>query len=171
MPNYEAVTTGAMAQRSDSAASAWTPTRHLFPDQLRPGGAGRSPRAFPGPCSTVISHNDTATHGQYAMRHTPALLDHHAAVLSQMRAKRRCRTIRYQALPQFTFITPNICDDMHGLGAAHDPFANCRKGSNALERRTDSWVRNVVTRLVAAGATVFITFDESKAGNVPAVCR
>lgn len=170
MPNYEAVTTGAMAQRSDAAAFGVDTNPDLF-SQI--GSAGLSwanyAEGIPGPCSKVISHNDTATDGQYVMRHVPALLDHHAATSSQC-ANDVTGIISYRALPQFTFITPNICDDMHGLGAtaaAHSRFANCLRGSDALERRTDSWVRNVVTRLVAAGATVFITFDESKAGKVP----
>ncbi len=167
MPNYEAVTTGAMAQRSDTAAFGVDTGPDLF-SQISSAGQSWANYAegIPGPCSTVISHNNTATDGQYVMRHTPALLDHHAATSSQC-ATAVTGIISYQALPQFTFITPNICDDMHGVAAAHDPFAGCRKGSNALERRTDSWVRNVVTRLVAAGATVFITFDESRAGKVP----
>jgi len=61
-----------------------------------------------------------------------------------------------------SFITPNTCDDMHGLTAAQlagTGFTNCLKGSDALEQRSDQWLSQIVPNLTAAGATVFITFD------------
>jgi hypothetical protein len=58
---------------------------------------------------------------------------------------------------------------MHGLTAAQlaaTGFANCLKGSDALEQRSDQWLSQIVPKLTAAGATVFITFDECCAATL-----
>jgi hypothetical protein len=58
---------------------------------------------------------------------------------------------------------------MHGLTAAQlasTGFANCLKGSDALEQRSGQWLSQIVPQLTAAGATVFITFDECCAATL-----
>ena len=55
--------------------------------------------------------------------------------------------LNYASLPAVSFITPNACDDMHGLTAAQlgsTGFANCLKGSDALEQRSDQWLSQIV---------------------------
>jgi phosphatidylinositol-3-phosphatase len=58
-------------------------------------------------------------------------------------------------LPAFSFITPNMCDSMHSCGV----------GSG------DAWLWRIVQRLAASPAyqrgtmAVFVTFDESEAGD------
>jgi hypothetical protein len=52
-------------------------------------------------------------------------------------------------LAPFTFITPNICDDMHDCSVNHG----------------DHWLRNEVPDLLAAGAVVVITFDEGSSNE------
>ena len=58
--------------------------------------------------------------------------------------------------PAYSFITPNLCDDMH----------DCGVGSG------DAWLSQEVPKIIASkayqeGGALFITWDESESGNVP----
>jgi hypothetical protein len=67
------------------------------------------------------------------------------------------------ALPQMSFVIPNMCDDAHGLTStqlATLPYQNCVTGSTALLQRGDAWLQAHVPAWTAAGADVFITWDE-----------
>jgi hypothetical protein len=63
------------------------------------------------------------------------------------------------ALPAVSFIAPNICDDQHGT--SNTQFTNCIGNSTALVQRGDNWLAARVPAMLAAGARVFITYDES----------
>ena len=59
-------------------------------------------------------------------------------------------------VPQYSFITPNLCNDMH----------DCSVGTG------DSWLAREVPHILASkayreGGALFITWDESEGGNVP----
>ena len=72
------------------------------------------------------------------------------------------------ALPTFSFITPNTCDDMHTLPTGGRPcpaFFGSNPGSNAV-KMGDNWLRVVVPRLLSQpDVTVVITWDEGTAGE------
>ncbi|HJX07478.1 MAG TPA: alkaline phosphatase family protein [Actinomycetota bacterium] len=84
-----------------------------------------------------------ATSGRYALRHNPAVP--FSSVYQQNAA---CQHVQRYAigapLATVTFITPDLCHDMH----------NCSIASG------DDWLRNNVPRMIQSGATVVITFDE-----------
>ena len=67
------------------------------------------------------------------------------------------------ALPTFSFITPNTCDDMHTLPTGGRPcpaYFGSNPGSNVV-KMGDNWLRVVVPRLLAQpDVTVVITWDE-----------
>jgi hypothetical protein len=59
-------------------------------------------------------------------------------------------------VPQYSFITPNLCDDMHDCGTAAG----------------DAWLQQEVPHILASkayreGGALFITWDESEGSNVP----
>jgi hypothetical protein len=65
-------------------------------------------------------------------------------------------------VPNYVFITPNLCDDMHGVPGvcSTDPSAG------------DSWLSNEVPKILASsaynnGGALFITWDESEGGDFP----
>lgn len=63
---------------------------------------------------------------------------------------------------QYNFITPNLCNDMHGA-------LSCPRG---LIERGDSWLSNEVPKIMASDAyknngAIIITWDESVGGEVP----
>lgn len=69
---------------------------------------------------------------------------------------------QFLSLPSFTFITPNMCDNMHTYprtGSSCPSYFGPVSGLNAIEIG-DAWLSHVVPLLTAAGETVFITFDE-----------
>ncbi len=117
---------------------------------------------MPSPCYGGATYKDLSTNGQYALKHNPAtpfpavwddqaLCKAHVLPLSSMRPT---------ALPDVSFITPNICNDMHGSHST--AFTNCDKGTQAIIARGDAWLRDNVQPLLEAGARVFVTFDESR---------
>jgi acid phosphatase len=97
------------------------------------------------------------------LRHDPGIFYdsvYHSAGCQQVQP---LSTLNYSSLPAVSFITPNTCDDMHGLTPTQltgTGFVNCLKSSDALEQRSDQWLSQIVPNLTAAGATVIITFDE-----------
>jgi phosphatidylinositol-3-phosphatase len=110
-----------------------------------------------------ISFNDPATGGQYLLRHDPGIPFGTVFNSTECQQVQPLSALNYASLPAVSFITPNTCDDIHGLTAAQlsgTGFTNCLVGSGALEQRSDQWLSQIVPNLTAAGATVFITFDE-----------
>jgi len=67
------------------------------------------------------------------------------------------------AVPNFVYITPNLCDDMHdSLGCS----------SSDSIKNGDSWLSSEVPKILASGAwqnggALFITWDESEASEDP----
>jgi hypothetical protein len=64
---------------------------------------------------------------------------------------------------QYNFITPNLCDDMHGA-------SGCAAGS--LVKAGDTWLSNEVPKIMASdayknGGVLFITWDEAFLGDGP----
>ena len=71
-------------------------------------------------------------------------------------------------LPRVSFVTPAICNDMHGVGDSS--FARrAVRDSSAVIRRGDQWLHRWVPRWRKAGATVIITFDEGSSALYNAV--
>jgi acid phosphatase len=164
LPNYLGMASGFTQATSDSVH----PGQYAGPsiwDQLTQAGVswGIFEEGMPKTCSPAISYNDPVTDGQYLLRHDPGIpfgTVYRSAECTQVQP---LTALNYASLPTVSFITPNTCDDMHGLTAtqlAGTGFASCLKGSDALEQRSDQWLSQIVPNLTAAGATVFIVFDE-----------
>src|SRR5256885_6773848 len=87
--------------------------------------------------------------GDYAVRHNPP------AYCTLVVSSGSCALndipfpSRLPPLQPFTFVTPNLCNDMHSCSVSTG----------------DTWLSKRVPRLLAAGATVIITFDEGTAFN------
>ena len=66
-------------------------------------------------------------------------------------------------VPQYSFITPNICDDMHDNSGC--------QSSDAI-KNGDTWLSQAVPQILGSsayrnGGALFITWDESEGGDVP----
>jgi hypothetical protein len=162
MSNYEALTTGLMQQQTTGPKAGEDTNPSIF-GQLN--AAGLTWKAYaegiPTACSAVTTYNDPVTDGRYGLGHAPAIL---MADIWGNQANCKANvtglpSLASAVLPQFTFLTPNYCDDMHGLPSGNG-FTNCITGSSGLEQRSDNWLATIVPNLVADGATVVVTYDE-----------
>ncbi len=170
LPNYLGMTSGFTQATSDSVHPGQYSGPSIW-DQLTQAGVpwGIFEEGMPSVCSPKVTYNDPVTGGQYLLRHDPGIpygSVYHSAECQQVQP---LTALNYASLPAVSFITPNTCDDMHGLTAAQlagTGFTNCLKGSDALEQRSDQWLSQIVPNLTAAGATVFITFDECCAATL-----
>jgi hypothetical protein len=170
LPNYLGMASGFTQATSDSVH----PGQYAGPsiwDQLTRAGVswGVFEEGMPKTCSPRISYNDPMTDGQYLLRHDPGIPFGTVYQSAECTQVQPLTALNYAGLPAVSFITPNTCDDMHGLTAAQlagTGFANCLKGSDALEQRSDQWLSQIVPKLTATGATVFITFDECCAATL-----
>ena len=143
LPNYIAMTAGSqLGCRTDVCAPGSLGGDNLF-EQLDTAGLGW--RAWEESMPTNCAYADD---GDYVVRHNPPVF------LKNLVTSGSCAVndIPYPATPPplqpFTFITPNVCHDMHSC-----PIAT-----------GDAWLSNHVPDLLAAGATVIITFDEGTRG-------
>jgi len=156
LPNYLAMTAGGTLGCTDDACppNAYR-TPNLFSQLQLAGLRWRAwEESMPGSCVRYDA-------GAYAVRHDPAVYFRslRATVCAQ-------RVLPYPArlpaqLPAFTFVTPNLCDDMHGAPgcAATDPIA-----------RGDAWLSRHVPPLLARGAVVIVTFDEGAGADQRIYC-
>jgi len=116
---------------------------------------------MPSACSPAVKYDDVASDGQYALKHNPAT-PFQSVYGDQALCK--AHVLPYAAfdpakLPDLSFISPNICNDMHGSGS--EKWSNCGKNRSELIERGDRWLADRVPAMLANGAQVFITFDES----------
>jgi hypothetical protein len=117
--------------------------------------------AMPTPCYDGVSFGDPVTDGPYALRHNPATPFPSVFGDPTLCASHVLPFTAFDpaALPAVSFIAPNICDDQHG--SLSTQWTNCLQDSPQLLRRGDDWLAARVPAMVAGGATVVITYDES----------
>ena len=170
LPNYLGMTSGFTQATSDAVHPGEFAGPTIW-DQLTQAGVswGVFEEGMPATCSPRVTYNDPVTGGQYLLRHDPGIIFGTVYQSAECQHVQPLTALNYASLPAVSFITPNTCDDMHGLTAAQlagTGFVNCLKGSDALEQRSDEWLSQIVPNLTAAGATVFVTFDECCAATL-----
>jgi phosphatidylinositol-3-phosphatase len=149
LPNYIAMTSGSTQNITDDSGPSSHPLTvpSLF-SQL--GSRWRSlEEGMPSNC-------DLSDSGDYAERHNPAVY------YTNIRAQCARQDVPLVATPdvsaRFTFVTPNLCHDMHSSSCTSDSATEVRSG--------DQWVSHFLPTVLAspqyrAGRTaVFITWDE-----------
>jgi hypothetical protein len=155
LPNYIAMTSGDTQGVTDDKG----PSAHLLDapsifSQLGPTGWKSLEESMPANCAL----SDT---GNYVARHNPAVY--------YANARGDCGTqdIPLGATPdlsaRFTFVTPDICHDMHTSPCANDTASEVAAG--------DAWLAQFLPKVFsspeyqAGGTAVFITWDEDDDGG------
>ena len=202
LPNYVAATSGSnWGSNSDDLAQAdqgFFNHRSLF-DELN--AVGVSWKAYmesmpsvgytgdfgactastgPDPTCTGLTStgkSDTGT-ALYVRRHNPPMLfpdifsDPQQAA-SVVPLTQLTTDLNSGRVPRFVWISPNICNDMHG-GAPQCPFANAPNDANqqALYQDGDSFLNTWVTAIMQSRAwtrhsAIFITWDEGGFEDAP----
>lgn len=147
LPNYLAVASGSTQGKagSDSIGAGEIAGNNLWKQMSKhrfPWGVYME--SMPSACYAGGSSGD------YVLRHNPATP--FATVFDR---PKRCRNVQpyssfsTSALPAVSFISPNLCNDMH----------DCSVSTG------DNWLQARVPAMLAAGATVVITFDEGSSGD------
>jgi hypothetical protein len=196
MPNYVAATSGSnWGSNSDDTAQAdrgYFDHRSLF-DELNTAGiswkgymqsmpsagytgdfgdctssTGPDPRCT-GTTSSGKSDSGTAL---YVRKHNPFMLYPDIFTDPQQAANvlpltRLTAALNSGKVARFVWISPNICDDMHG-GAPQCPYANSPTDANqqALYRDGNSFLKTWVTAIMHSRAwtphsAIFVTWDEA----------
>jgi len=120
------------------AGHSWAEYEESMPS---PCFAGASAGAAPGTSDPL-----------YTIAHNPAI---HFRNIKSQSAACKARVVPYTAfsptsMPELSYIVPNQCNDMHSRCAGMDPV-----------RAGDDWLAANVPAMVAGGATVILTWDES----------
>lgn len=151
LPNYLALTSGSTQGITSDCTSCRAHGRNIV-DQLE--AAHRSWKSYmegiPSPCFTG------ATHGRYAKKHNP--LSYYDSVADNPARCRKVvgfgaldRDLRAHRLPNFAFISPDLCHDMHDCDV----------------RTGDRFLAGLVPRILRAmgtHGTLILTWDEGKSG-------
>ena len=144
LPNYLAVSGGSTCGKTGDSVRPFCTRRNLW-DQLK--GAGLIWRVYQESMPSRCRLSDSGT---YVVRHNPE------AVYADQAGTQICAghdvalPASFAALPAFTFITPNICHDMHDCSAATG----------------DRWLKTWLPKFLAvAGTRVVVTFDEGSSDN------
>ena len=154
LPNYLAMIGGSTFGITNDCTSCHVNATNLV-DQLE--AAGFSWKAYmedaPGPCPTI------GNNGSYYKKHDPFMyfddIANNPARCNKVVPYTQLKTdLANHFLPDFFFITPNICHDMH----------NCSIATG------DTWAKNNLPQVINALGTngiLFVTFDE---GSTNAGC-
>jgi phosphatidylinositol-3-phosphatase len=128
--------------------------------------------SMPSTCYTGADNYGST--GEYKIGHDPAMPFH---VIYPGHPTTACQKVRPlsdlhpSTLPQVSFVTPNLCDDMDGVTASvasSHHYTDCVKGTAALVKRGDSWLKSEVTLWTDNGkrdVDVLIMFDEGEHGD------
>jgi hypothetical protein len=123
--------------------------------------------AMPTACSSAVSYKNVALDTPYVLRHNPAtpfasIWSNQALCTAHVLPYSSFRTT---SMPAVSFIAPGICNDQHGTTTTQADgvtpvYQDCYPDSPKLMKRGDDWLAARVPAMLAAGATVFITYDE-----------
>lgn len=169
LPNYLAIVSGStQGQAGGDKVNAGQFNVPSLWDQLTHAGVpwGVYQEGMPSTCYQSVTYDDTSrggTHGQYVLRHNPATVFAPIFTSAECSNVQPLSSLPASQLPQVSFVTPNLCDDAHGLASTQLsglPYQNCLTGSAALLTRSDQWLQAHVPAWTAAGADVLITWDE-----------
>lgn len=160
LPNYLALTSGTnggITTDCSPSSQCWANVRNIT-DEIE--ASGRTWKAYeesmPAACTTVNS-------GLYAVRHdpfvyypdisqNPSRCDNHVVPFSEL-----AHDLANNSLPNYVFITPNVCNDMHDCSV----------------QTGDNWLKKLVPKILQSKAftkensLLAITWDEAEGQTEP----
>jgi hypothetical protein len=147
LPNYLAFASGSTKGKvgTDSISAGEILGANIWGQAQAAGVSwGVYEESMPSVCSSVVGQ------GSYALRHNPAT-PFHNIFTKPVKCNKVVPYTQFSTsnLPSLSFITPNTCNDMHSCSIATG----------------DNWLAANVPPILAAGATVVITFDEGSSNT------
>jgi hypothetical protein len=170
LPNYLAVTSGSnWGSNSDDVAQAPLLDHENIVDQFEQSGV--SWKAYmedlPSAGSTIAQTPD----GMYVRKHNPFLMypdvyNDPARASNVVPLSQLSTDLANNQVPQFVWITPNQCNNMHG-GTAQCPFPDSPTDENQATLYQDgndflqTWVTAIMNSKAWTGnSAIFVTWDE-----------
>lgn len=149
LPNYVAMTSGSTQGISDDG----DPSQHPLsvPSIFSQLGAGwrALEESMPSPCAAASS-------GLYAVRHNPAA--YYTTIAAQCAQQDVPLSGATKLTARFTFVTPNLCHDMHESPCGSDTASQVRSGDAWLSRFLPTILHQPSYR--TGQTVVFVTWDE-----------
>ena len=159
LPNYIAATSGSTQGISDDAP----PASHPIAGPSIYSALGRARKTWGEYEEDAPTNCPQTSSGTYATKHDPAV--YYVSIRSQCQrwdvplgttsAGALQRALASNHLPTFSFVTPNLCNDMHDCSVATG----------------DAWLQKWMTRIISSPAyrsnhlAIMITWDESDPAN------
>lgn len=146
LPNYIAMTSGSTQGITDDGSPSEHPLAAPSIFSQLGGGWRALAESMPSAC-------DLSDGERYAVRHNPAV--YYTNIRTRCAKRDVPLTRRPNLTARFTFITPNLCHDMHDCSTATG----------------DTWLAGFVPKILrsrayrAGNAVVFITWDEGSGDN------
>ena len=142
LPNYIALTSGSTQGIVDDAE----PSQHVLTSASIFSQLGTNWRSL---VESMPSRCDHVTSGVYAARHNPAV--YYQSIGAACQQNDVPLTLPLNLSKKFTFIAPNVCDDMHSCPVA--------TGDQWLSRTVPSIIKS--PEYQSGSLVLFITFDEN----------
>jgi large repetitive protein len=176
--NYTAVASGStpdyLAMTSGLTSALSPPSPNIF--QAIDGTSGVSTwkefmESMPGNCAQGTYANIPGTSVPlYTASHDPDYQYRSSTTCSTNDVPMTTTSFNPASLPDFSYVVPNQCDDMHtlpGSGQACPAYFGSNSGTSLIGMG-DSWLASVVPSLLSQpGVTVVITWDEGSLNSTP----
>lgn len=167
LPDYLGLAAGSPCGKTSDTTKAADPTvgsacPTTLWNQLDSAGVswGVYEEGMPAPCSNAVNYKSFSTDGPYRIEHNPAVpfpsIYGHPTCAAHVLP---FSSFDPANLPAVSFVAPNVCNDQHGT--ASPSFSNCVKNTDAIMKRGDAWLASHIPAMLAAGARVFLTYDEA----------
>lgn len=176
LPNYLAATSGSTwGSNSDDDLQASLLNHTNIVDQL--SSAGISWKAYMESLPYPGFAGPSADGGLYLKKHDPFMVypdvaNDPARARQVVPLTQLTTDLARNRVPQFVWITPNVCNDMHGMSGGACPYASAGSGPSAqLYQDGNSFLRRWVKAIMSSPAwngnsTIFVTWDEGSYSNL-----
>jgi len=185
LPNYLAATSGSTwGTNSDDTTQRPLLDHTNIVDQLEAAGIswkaymeGLPYPGFKGSAADYTATPHSAGNALYLLKHDPFMMypdvaDNPALAKRVVPLTELTTDLGSGDTPQFVWITPDICNDMHGMSGPACPYPSKGVGPSAQQYKLGNaflqyWVTQIMTSSAWTGnSTIFITWDEGSYSNV-----
>jgi phosphatidylinositol-3-phosphatase len=185
LPNYLAATSGSIwGSNSDDTAQKTLFDHRNIVDQLEAAHVswkgymeGLPYPGFLGDSADYTASPPSAGNALYLLKHNPFLL-YPDVYNNPERAKKvvpltqLSRDLANNTVPQFSWITPDICNDMHGMSGPACAYPSTGAGPSAQQyAQGDAFLQRWISKITGSkawtkGSVIFVTWDEGGYLNV-----
>jgi phospholipase C len=185
MPNYLAATSGSTwGSNSDDTAQKTLLDHQNIVDQLEAAHIswkaymeGLPYPGFLGDSADYTASPPSAGNALYLLKHDPFLLypdvyNNPARADKVVPLTQLATDLASNDVPQYAWITPDICNDMHGMSGPACPFPSTGSGPSVQNfQQGNAFLQHWVNAIMNSGAwnprsVIFITWDEGGSSNV-----